>query len=638
MKPMGCMKQCLCQILLLLIALQGYAQCSDADPGQVVYKETFGGNFSTGNFGAAPTAFNTSYTFKSSGSIAVGEFGIRKARPNINNWVEGSDHTGNGGFMMLVRSNKANPVFFEKDIFNNCTIQTQAICFWYASLNAKGSAREVQIKLTVTDLNNNQVIASQETPVLKNEDSLVWSNMSIAYQIPVSPKGVRVSLSLSSTTPVPDDFAIDDIRIVNTNAQSIISSFFLNINNAPIYTYPFYVCRDAQAAFTIKDLSASQIQGKMFQWQRLKEDYTYEDIPGANQPSFLISSAQRDDSRFYQLRMADSGNIYNASCYTISYPIGLRVDPQPAIVSNGPICEGQDLELSITEGTTAYWIGPNGYTNTGNKIRIPKATTAASGKYIAQTVFSPGCVQTVDTNLVVTVNPNPIQLKLPADTVMCQGKTLLLNAGDPLVNYKWSTGDTLNKLLVTKEGVYDLYAYKDGCYKQTSVSVNILDLPTVKALNDTSICLGDSIKIMPQTLNATNFKWNNGWNTPQVTIGKSGFYQLQVSNPCGVANTSFKVETGTCFGSLLIPNAFTPNRDGLNDIFKPSLDFSIRQYRMNIYNRWGAIVFSSNNMRKGWDGMLNRLEQPAGAYIWQVHYVNKDNQKKEQQGTVLLIR
>jgi gliding motility-associated-like protein len=638
MKPMGLMKQCLFHILLILLALHGAGQCSDADPGQVVYKETFGGNFSTGNFGSAPTAFNTSYTFKSSGSIAVGEFGIRKARPNINNWVEGSDHTGNGGFMMMVRSNTNNPVFFEKDISNNCSIQTQAICFWYASLNAKGSAREVQIKLTVTDLNTNQVIASQETPVLKNEDSLVWSNLVMAYQIPVSPKGVRVSLSLSSTTPIPDDFAIDDIRIVNTNAQSIISSFFLNINNAPIYTYPFYVCRDAEAAFTIKDLSPSQMQGKMFQWQRLKEDYTYEDIPGANQPTFLISAAQRDDSRFYQLRMADSGNIYNASCYTISYPIGLRVDPKPVIVSNGPICEGQDLELSISEGTTAYWIGPNGYTNTGNKIRIPKATAAASGKYTAQALFSPGCNQTVDTSLVVTINPNPIQIQLPTDTVICAGKSLLLQAGDPLVKYKWSTGDTLNSILVSKTGVYDLYAYKDGCYKQTSINVDPLEPPIIKPLNDTSICLGDTIKLQPSTQFARTFLWNNGLQTPSIHIHRSGNYQVQVANACGNAKASFKVETGSCFGELLIPNAFTPNRDGLNDVFKPSLDFSIKNYRMNIYNRWGAIVFSSNNMRIGWDGMLNRLEQPAGTYIWQVNYLNKTNQKKEQRGTVLLIR
>lgn len=638
MKPMGSMKRCLFHILMSLLSLHAYAQCKDSDPGQVVYKESFGGNFSTGNFGSAPTAFNTSYTFRPNGSIAVGEYGVRKAKPNINNWVEGSDHTGNGGFMMLVRSNTANPVFFEKDISNNCSIQTQAICFWYASLNAKGSAREVQIKVTVTDLNNNLVIASQETPVLKNEDSLVWSNMLLTYQLPVSPKGVRVSFSLSSTTPVPDDFAIDDIRFVNTNAQSTISSFFLNINNAPIYTYPFYVCRDAQAAFTIKDLSATQIQNKMFQWQRLKEDFTYEDIPGATQPSYTINAAQRDDSRFYQLRMADSGNIYNPSCYTISYPIGLRVDPQPVIVSNGPICEGQDLELSITEGTTAYWLGPNGYSNTGNKIRIPKATPAASGKYIAQAVFSPGCTQTVDTNLVVKVNPNPIQLKLPTDTVLCQGKSLFLNAGDPLVNYKWSTGDTVNRILVSKPGVYDLYAYQDGCYKQTSVSVNPLELPQIKALQDTSICLGDTLTLLPETQYASSFKWNNGLQTPSIRIHRSGFFQLQVSNACGTANASFKVETGTCFGELLLPNAFTPNRDGLNDIFKPSLDFSIKQYRMFIYNRWGTLVFSSNNMRKGWDGTINRVEQPAGAYIWQVTYLNKVNKKIEQSGTLLLIR
>jgi gliding motility-associated-like protein len=168
--------------------------------------------------------------------------------------------------------------------------------------------------------------------------------------------------------------------------------------------------------------------------------------------------------------------------------------------------------------------------------------------------------------------------------------------------------------------------------------VKQFDLPYIKALPDTSICLGDTLTLIPETQFATSFKWNNGLQTPTIRISKSGFYQLQVANICGATNTSFKVETGTCFGELLLPNAFTPNRDGLNDIFKPSLDFSIKLYRMNIYNRWGTLVFSSNKMQQGWDGMVNRLEQPPGAYIWQVSYVNKTNQKKEQQGTVLLIR
>ena len=93
---------------------------------------------------------------------------------------------------------------------------------------------------------------------------------------------------------------------------------------------------------------------------------------------------------------------------------------------------------------------------------------------------------------------------------------------------------------------------------------------------------------------------------------------------------------------MYIPNAFTPNGDGLNDVFGviPRLDY-VNQYRISIFNRWGQLLFESSDLNQGWDGTYQGEACPAGAYVYRIVYNDfgmGTQETKVMEGTVMLVR
>jgi gliding motility-associated-like protein len=96
------------------------------------------------------------------------------------------------------------------------------------------------------------------------------------------------------------------------------------------------------------------------------------------------------------------------------------------------------------------------------------------------------------------------------------------------------------------------------------------------------------------------------------------------------------ITKGLC--QLEMPNAFTPNHDGLNDIFRVKYPYFIKTFNMVIYNRWGEKVFSTTDPYKGWDGNYLGENQPSGNYIWTIFLIDLDGNKLTAKGNVILIR
>ena len=88
-----------------------------------------------------------------------------------------------------------------------------------------------------------------------------------------------------------------------------------------------------------------------------------------------------------------------------------------------------------------------------------------------------------------------------------------------------------------------------------------------------------------------------------------------------------------------MPNAFTPNHDGENDELFPTNAFGAENLLFSVYNRYGQIVFETRDWQKKWDGNMNGQPQPAGTYVWTLHYVLKATGRKyDLRGTATLIR
>ena len=118
---------------------------------------------------------------------------------------------------------------------------------------------------------------------------------------------------------------------------------------------------------------------------------------------------------------------------------------------------------------------------------------------------------------------------------------------------------------------------------------------------------------------------------------QQGTYTLAITNNCGASTDTVLVKPGLC--KVWVPNAFSPNADGLNDVFKLQGSEQITNFTMQIYNRWGNIIFETKNPLQGWAGLAKNKPQPIGTYIYKISFTNVvNNEVVVLNGTVTLIR
>ncbi|SHN11320.1 gliding motility-associated C-terminal domain-containing protein [Chitinophaga sp. CF418] len=87
-----------------------------------------------------------------------------------------------------------------------------------------------------------------------------------------------------------------------------------------------------------------------------------------------------------------------------------------------------------------------------------------------------------------------------------------------------------------------------------------------------------------------------------------------------------------------MPNAFSPDGDGVNDIFRVRVFDKVSDFRMSVYNRWGQLIYVNTNVNDGWRGDLKGQPLPSGTYLWTITYLDNMHQAIQQQGSVILIK
>jgi gliding motility-associated-like protein len=133
-----------------------------------------------------------------------------------------------------------------------------------------------------------------------------------------------------------------------------------------------------------------------------------------------------------------------------------------------------------------------------------------------------------------------------------------------------------------------------------------------------------------------DYLWNDNSKNQSLKVTFAGLYWVEVtdSNNCK-GRDSITIQPCEKF---VVPNAFTPNGDGLNDVFKPAIYGTAVNYTMIIFNRWGQMIFKSSDPGKGWDGTLSGVLQPEGTYVWNCQFQLLGNKPDHKSGTVVLIR
>lgn len=325
----------------------------------------------------------------------------------------------------------------------------------------------------------------------------------------------------------------------------------------------------------------------------------------------------------------------NANGCSNSTQVTVAVAPPPvATATSATICSGQNALLSATGGGNYQW--SNGSQNSSINVS-PAATTNYS------VVISVGsCTDTAFSS--VFVNPSP-SVALGNNQTICDGQNLTLNAGNSGASYFWSTGATSQSINVSGAGTYWVIVALNNCLAKDTVAT--FTAPKVH-LFDSSLCTTSPIILDPGA-GASGYLWSNGSTSQTISVDNAGnYWVVAIFGNCMSSDSSTITGDGTG-GALFVPNAFTPNGDHLNEVFLAKGN-GINSFDMKIFDRWGNLIFRTDDMNEGWDGKIqggnytlkgdgNEVSQ-EDVYIWKIDYTTQcfPLKVKKEIGHVIIVK
>jgi gliding motility-associated-like protein len=316
------------------------------------------------------------------------------------------------------------------------------------------------------------------------------------------------------------------------------------------------------------------------------------------------------------------------------------------------ICRGDPIRLRLSSDALRFMWTPHNGTLNDSTLQNPVATAITTTTYHVVGSISAKCF--AENDIKVIAIPYPAANAGP-DIGVCLGNSTQLHASGGSI-YSWSPTLFLNNshipdpLVTSPTGsVKYIVTVRDvlGCPKAVNdtVIVRVIKINADAGPSDTSIALGQSLQL--GATGGTFYEWtpvtwlndphiSNPISTPLNNIT----YTVKVSDVYGcVGYDNILVRVYYVKPDFYVPNAFSPNGDGLNDFFKPILIGMKSLDEFKVFNRWGQMLYSnSGNKITGWDGSFAGRPQDPGTYVWYAQgtdYLNKTIKKK---GYVVLIR
>jgi gliding motility-associated-like protein len=360
------------------------------------------------------------------------------------------------------------------------------------------------------------------------------------------------------------------------------------------------------------------------------------------------------DTTIYTLTVSDKGCVDSASVKVnvlqfITVKFGLDTG----------ICKTDTIALKPISDALSYRWRENNNANSLNDYftKYPKATPLSTTKYFVTANL--GYCQD-STSFTVHVSPYPIA-QVSNDTAICLGSRLPLFANFTGAFYQWNNtatllnANTLSPIAGPSKTTSYIFTALDTLYcpKKVSDTITVRVVQPVKifAGKDTSVSLGQPLQLLAQGAdNSFSYLWtpnnyldNDAISNPIATITANSVnpirFIVKAISPEGCINIddiNVKIYDGGT--DILVPSAFTPNADGKNDLLKPLLIGITKLDYFEIFNRWGQLIYSTNQINAGWDGRLKNTNQPSGTYVYTVQGQDFLGKVVYKKGTVVLIR
>jgi gliding motility-associated-like protein len=405
-------------------------------------------------------------------------------------------------------------------------------------------------------------------------------------------------------------FAVDDITI----------------NDAAPNTANFiYTCNSANA---VQFTNASSVCASNFIWN----------FGDTNSPS-NISNAENPIHTF------SIPGTYTISL-TVTFPNNIIVtEIKTVTVLNVTIQVAQTIQCNGNSNgsLTAIVNGGNGNYNYSWNTTPPKTTATASsliaGNYAVVVSAANTCTTTSNYILAqpAALTSNPV---VSAEICGKKNGSIVTNIAGGIMPYSftWSNGATANNLQNLSAGNYSL-TVKDANNCLLSPSFTVKDSVNILLLNlgkDTSFCPGNSTVL--QAGNFSQYLWQNNTTNSTFTVTTTGKYFVRVTDAAG-CTASDTINVYVDCSDIYFPSAFTPNKDGLNDLFGAIGNVNaLTSFSLQVFGRWGQLVFSTNNPFEKWDGKQNGIDMDLGVYVFMATYSINNQIAKNKKGTIMLMR
>lgn len=318
--------------------------------------------------------------------------------------------------------------------------------------------------------------------------------------------------------------------------------------------------------------------------------------------------------------------------------------PGLAVPEDTTICRGDSL-LWTAGGATQYQWSPNQYINTttGAQVSLWPVDTLT---YTLVATDASGCRQ--DTTITVAVH-QPLPVWAGPDTAICPGSIVQLTAVNGQ-QYQWAPpmplDDPTSANPMATPTASTLFTVRKtdsvGCMLTDTVSITVFPSPTAEAGQSQTIPENTSLQVFGS--GGVFYQWappqffsDPNAASPIVTLSDSTWLVLQVEDANGCTDVDSVFIAVLVNPRILIPNGFSPNSDGKNDVFAISANVVFQRFQLQIFNRWGQMVFTTNDAGSGWNGRIENQPAPTGTYVWQMEAQLPDGRFIHRQGNVTLL-
>lgn len=561
---------------------------------------------------------------------------VNDAKPD---WHVLEDHTpgDNDGYMLVVNADEEPGEFYRARVSDLCKNTTFEFSAWITNANTPptcaGQAKRPNVLFRIEDLDGT-ILGSVATGDIQPSEIPQWGNYGFTFDTGEKTEFYLVMVN-NNEGGCGNDLAIDDITFRACGPPLLINAEGYSNEAMP------FVCPGA--VVDLKSAIGTGFPDPVYQWQVSDNDgVNWVDIAGKT--SHVLAGITASATRSYRVvAAANLPNLASPFCRVVSNPLKVTVVP-PLSISQQP----GDLTACLNEQPFFEVVASGGYPEPeyhwesspgpggpwtpvagASDPRFYPAITAA-GEYYYRCVLgtsAPGCAPLPSRTAKLKVLPPLVTLELTATEICADAPPLALSGGKPAQTGVYSGKGVVNgrfdPAAAGGPGTYEItYSLPNisGCQYVATDLITVHPAVTAEAGSDKKMLEGTWV-VLEGKGSGASFSWSPAEGlddphspSPRASPLKSTVYTLTVTTDAGCsASDEVYVEV---LDKLIIPSAFTPNSDGVNDTWKIEGISGYPEAIVKVFNRWGETIYQSRSYGIPWDGTVSGGLLPAGVYYY----------------------